>query len=188
MLGRHLTDIKARLSDELSLVRLFVLDPRMAHYLEQGEDLLGPQISRNFASAVFDLEEAAKCLAVLRPTASAFHSMRALEVAIKALARFLSIADPTKSVERNWNFVLKAIKDGIDTKYPNSVSRGPRSEGALVEGIYANLDAVRNPWRNATMHNENIYQMEEADHILKCVNVLFLKLSAICDEEGQPTS
>ncbi|WP_425993102.1 hypothetical protein [Brevundimonas sp. TWP2-3-2] len=184
-LGRHMIDLKARLQDELSLVRLFVLDPRMAHYLMVGEDLVGPAINTHFPSAIFDIEEAAKCLAVLRPTASAFHSMRALEVAIRALARFLDIPDPIKPAERNWNVLLKTIKDGIDVKYPTSADKGPHTEGARIEGLYANLDSIRNPWRNATMHNENIYQIEEADHILKCVNVLFIKCAEMFDEQGE---
>lgn len=185
-LGRHLGEIKSRLADELSLVRVFVLDPRSTNYLLAGEDLLGPAINNNFPAAVFDLEEAAKCLAVLRPTASAFHSMRALEVAIKAVARFLGIPDPTKPSERNWGVVLATIKAGIDKNYPTSTDKGPHTEGSRVESIYASLDAVRNPWQNATMHNENVYQPAEADHILKCVNMLFLKLAEICDEKGSP--
>ncbi|WP_426046202.1 hypothetical protein, partial [Brevundimonas sp. TWP3-1-2b1] len=98
---------------------------------------------------------------------------------------FLDIPDPIKPAERNWNVLLKTIKDGIDVKYPTSADKGPHTEGARIEGLYANLDSIRNPWRNATMHNENIYQIEEADHILKCVNVLFIKCAEMFDEQGE---
>lgn len=175
-------DIESRLRDELALVRLFVLSPAMAVYLKDGSDLCGPQITNHFPSVLFEMEEAAKCLAVLRPTASVFHCMRALEVAIRALARFLSIPDPTKPAERNWGYVLKEIKQGMALKYPGPTM--PHSEAAKMEGLYASLDAIRNPWRNATMHVENNYQPFEAEHIMKCVNMLLLSMAQTFDENG----
>jgi hypothetical protein len=182
-LKQRMADIESRLRDELEMVRLFVLSPAMATYLMDGADLCGPRITSHFPSVLFEMEEAAKCLAVLRPTASVFHSMRALEVAIRALARFLDIQDPTKPSERNWGNMLSAIKQGMKDRYPGATM--PHSEGARVEGLYASLDAIRNPWRNATMHVENIYQPHEAEHILKCVNMLLLQMSEMFDEEGQ---
>src|SRR3546814_14717724 len=89
--------------------------------------------------------------------------MRTLEIAIRALANFLKIADPTKPAERNWGFVLGKIKESLDVQYPAKL-RQPRSEGAEVEGLYASLYAVKNPWRNATMHVETFYQPHEAAH------------------------
>ncbi|SPU52054.1 Uncharacterised protein [Brevundimonas vesicularis] len=179
-----MADIESRLRDELDLVRIFVLSPAMAAYLLTGSDLCGPRITSHFPSVLFEMEEAAKCLAVLRPTASVFHSMRTLEIAISALAKFLGIPDPSKPSERNWGAMLHSIKGGMAKKYPGPSM--PHSEGALIEGLYASLDAIRNPWRNATMHVENIYQPHEAEHILRCVNMLLLQMSNIFDEEGQP--
>lgn len=178
-----MADIELRLSDELSLVKLFVLNPAQSVYLLPGPDLMGQQVADRFPSLLFEMEEAAKCLALARPTASAFHSMRALEIAIRAMAKFLGIADPTRPAERNWGFVLKTIKAAIDAKYPSN-TRMPNSEGSALEALFQSLDAIKNPWRNATMHAENVYQPHEADHILQCVNVFLLNLSALCDEDG----
>lgn len=186
-LGESMIDLRSRLQDELSLVRLFVLDPRLASYLSIGGDLVGAAINNHYPKAIFELEEAAKCLAVMRPTASAFHSMRALEVAIRALARFLSISDPMKPTDRNWGNVLKTIKDGIQKKYLNPIELAPNTEGSIVQDLYAHLDAIKNPWRNATMHAESIYQPEESDHILKCVLMFFRKCAELFDEDGNPT-
>lgn len=62
----------------------------------------------------------------------------------------------------------------------------PGSEGAEFEALYANLDAVRNPWRNATMHVETIYAPHEALHILRCSAFFMSKLNTLCDENGEP--
>lgn len=177
-------DVESRLRDELEMVHLFVLGPSMATYLLDGPDLCGPVITNHYPSVLFEMEEAAKCLALLRPTASVFHSMRSLEVAVRALARFLAVPDPTKPRERNWGVILDAIKAGMEAKYPGPTM--PHSEKAKVENLYASLDAIRNPWRNATMHVENIYQPHEAEHILKCVNMLLLTMAQTFDEEGNP--
>ncbi|HEY3695150.1 hypothetical protein [Phenylobacterium sp.] len=183
-MGEALQDIDSRLRDELGLVRLFVLNDQESMYLRPGAELFGQQISDRYPSIMFDLEEAAKCLALGRATASAYHAMRALEVSIRALAAFLEIPDPTKPAERNWGTVLKAIKDAMDAKYPAKL-RMPGSEGCKVEALYTTLDAIKNPWRNATMHAENVYQPHEANHILQAVNQHMMKQVDVFNEDGE---
>src|SRR3546814_19731120 len=79
-----------------------------------------------------DLEEASKCIAMGRHTASVFHSMRMLEIAIKALAKRLGIEDPTKPAEKNWAFILNSIRKRIDELWPPK-GRVSESEGAAFE-------------------------------------------------------
>src|SRR3546814_7475350 len=89
----------------------------------------------------------------------------------------------SSDLERNWCFVLGKIKESLDVQYPAKL-RQPRSEGAEVEGLYASLEAVKTPWRNATMHVETIYQPHEAAHIIQCVNLFILRLANLCNEDG----
>lgn len=180
-----LKDIESRLRDELGLVRLFALNDQESFALLPGHVLVGQVVADRFPSLSFEMNEAAKCQVLSRSTACAFHSMRATEVAVRALARFLNIPDPLKPAERNWRFVLSAIRIAITARYPASQCL-PGSEGARIEGIYATLDAIKNPWRNATMHTEVTYQPYEAAQILQCVNVFLTNLAAICDENGAP--
>src|SRR5438874_2489556 len=104
-------------------------------------------------------------LIVLRPTASVFHCMRMLEIGIKSFAARLGIDDPVRPAERNWGFILRKIKGKIDDAY-KAEQRMPGSEGAFMEALYATLDAVKNPWRNETMHVEGVYTDAEAAFIL----------------------
>lgn len=176
-------DIESRLRDELSMISFVVFNPQQVAYFGDAHTLVKWNIAQLFPSAMGELEEAAKCLAMSRPTASAFHSMRFLEIGLKAFAKSLGVDDPTKPAEKNWAVVLEKIKTAVQDKYP-AKKRQSKSEGALADELYTHLDAVRNPWRNATMHVDAVYTEAEAQHILACVNAFMEKLAGRCNEEG----
>lgn len=185
-----LADIESRFADHLSDIRLFVLNQNEAGLLEPADNLLATDnkpitgFSLAYPRSAFEIEESAKCIALARYTASAFHAIRALECGIKAIASYLEIPDPTEPAEKNWGFILGKIKGRIDEKWPKK-ARAHDSIGARFEALYATLDAVKNPWRNATMHVETTYAPHEAVHILRCVGMFMTALSGYCDEEGR---
>jgi len=179
-----LNDIESRFTDFLDEIKLFTLSTQEAPFMASAEELLSsPGFSVGFPDASFEVEEAAKCVALGRYTASVFHAMRMLEIGIRALSKHLSIPDPTKPAEKNWGKILSAIKVKIDELWPSNV-RLPNSEGSAFEDLYAHLDAVRNPWRNATMHVETIYAPHEALHIIRCAAFFMTKLASLTDENG----
>ena len=81
--------------------------------------------------------------------------------------------------------MLKKVRDGIDAKWPTVAARNA-GEGAIFDALYASLDAVKNPWRNATMHPANKYTEEEARHIFDAVRGFMMRLADRCDENGDP--
>lgn len=154
----------------------------------QGSGLFGADVATKFSStAAYEIDESGKCLAVGRSTAAVFHLMRVMEVGVKAASTALGIPDPVKDAERNWGVMLRKIKDEIDRRNKATPSGWtiPDDKNFFSE-IYVSLDAVRNVWRNATMHVENKYTHEEAEHILGAVRGFLRKLAARCDERGQP--
>lgn len=173
-------DIESRLSDECSLISFLVLNRHQRGLFQPANQVVGWDINRLFPDAARELEEGAKCLALQRPTAAVFHAMRMLEVGIKKLSELLGIDDPVKPAEKNWGKILDKIKAAIDSKYPKS-QRLPNSDGAKFEGLYASLDAVKNPWRNGTMHVESFYSDSEALHIANCVVFFMQKLGEYID-------
>lgn len=182
--GIALSELESRFGDFLTQTKMFTLNPEESRFLGAADDLVGyVGFSAAFPRTSFEVEEAAKCLALGRYTASVFHGMRMLELGIRALAKRLSIPDPTKPAEKNWAFILRAVKEKIDEQYPKPM---PGSEGALFDELYANLESVRNPWRNATMHVETIYAPHEAIHILRCSAFFMTKLAGLSDEDGTP--
>lgn len=182
-LKEHIRDIESRFADHLGFVRLFVLRNEQLPLLGSATELLGEPTANRFTTIWFDCEEAAKCIIVLRPTASVFHCMRMLEIGIKAFAARLGIDDPVKPAERNWGTILRLIKTKIEAAYP-AEKRMPGSEGAFMEALYATLDAVKNPWRNETMHVEGVYTDAEARYILFNTVAFIQKIASDFDENG----
>jgi hypothetical protein len=180
-------DIDNSLRRELSLIDLLVLTGETAKYFEPEEPLFGEEFAAKFNTrGTFELEEAGKCVALDRSTAAAFHLMRIMEIGVQAFAKCLGISDPTKPVEKNWGFILERIwKDGIEKKWPNGAAR-MSGDGALFDELYASLDAVKNPWRNGTMHVEKKYTPEEAIHIYSAVRGFMMRLADRMDENGLP--
>ena len=180
-----LSEIESRFSDYMADVQMFALAPGEAIFMQSADQLIELEgFSAHFPNAAFEVEEASKCIALGRYTAAVFHAMRMLEIGIRALAKRLSIPDPTKAAEKNWGSILGSIKTRIDEVWPRQ-SRFPNSEGAAFEALHATLDAVRNPWRNATMHVETIYAPHEALHILRCAAYFMRRLSEQTNEAGQ---
>ena len=148
-------------------------------------DLFGNDTKDKFQSAHYEIDEAGNCLALGRSSASVFHLMRIMEIGLSAVAKCLQITDPVKPAERNWGSILRFVREAINAKWPTAADR-MTGDGALFEAIYASLDAVKNPWRNATMHVENKYTDEEAEDIFLAVKSFMKKLSSRCDENGDP--
>jgi hypothetical protein len=182
-----LGDITSRFGDHLDDIRLFVIPQEHSVLFDDATRLMGGDdtIVFSFPSATFELEESAKCLALGRPTAAAFHAIRMLEIGIDGLRRHLNIPEPVKTTDRSWGKVLGSIKDEMDNLFPKQ-DRHPGTYGCKLESLYATLDAVKNPWRNSTMHVETIYTDADARHILANVVAFMTLLMEICDEEGEP--
>lgn len=83
---------------------------------------------------------------------------------------------------------MRLIKDEITDR--NKAKAGKSwvlsSDQAKFEGLVASLDAVKVAWRNPTMHVENKYLPEEAEHIFVAVKGFMRALAERCDEFGMP--
>jgi hypothetical protein len=181
----RLDEIRNTLKRELTLAKVFSVEPAKHEYFVPSRPLFGGEFDSKFRGASYDLDEAAKCLALGRPTACVFHLMRVMESGVRAVARCLKIDDPVKPAERNWGFVLGEVWKGIEKRWPNAAARAS-GDGLLFESLHASLDAVKNPWRNETMHAGTKYTDDEAEHVFVAVKGFMKKLAERCDEEGLP--
>jgi hypothetical protein len=182
----YFRDAVARIRDELSGITLLAIEPARQDYFQPKAPIFGADFAAKFPSqGAFELEEAAKCLALGRSTACVFHLMRLMEIEVLAVARCLNIPDPIQPADRNWGAVLKKVRDGIDAKWTTVAARAA-SDGEVFDSLYASLDAVKNPWRNATMRPANKYTDDEAEHIFAAVKGFTMKLASRCDENGDP--
>jgi hypothetical protein len=185
----RLDEISNTLKRELSLLTLLVLESREQAYFAPRVPHFGTDVAAKFqATSAFEIDEAAKCLALGRSTACVFHLMRVMEVGIRAVARCLGIPDPMRAADRNWGNIFREIKNDLDAHGGQAPTKKWTVAGdkELFESAYASLDAVRVAWRNTTMHVENKYTTDEAEHIFVAVKGFMSRLASRCDENGDP--
>jgi hypothetical protein len=187
-LNEILVSLDERVRDELSLVKLYVIEATKSSYFEPVKPHFGDEVEQNFPTAVFEIEEAGRCFALSRHTASVFHLMRTMEVGIRAVARCLSIPDPLKAADKNWGSILRDVKLGLEERGGNTPAKtwANSTDKQFFEMAFASLDAVRSGWRNSTMHVESKYTDEEAEHIFGAVKGFMRKLASRMDERGEP--
>jgi hypothetical protein len=97
-------EIQQRISDEMESALFLYVPQERARYYQQS-NLFGPAVPDIFPDAVYDIEEAGKCLATARGTACVFHLMRVMEVLLRHLGKLLKIpyapaGNPTSSKSR----------------------------------------------------------------------------------------
>jgi hypothetical protein len=165
--------------------KLFVCVAYRNSRLFSNKKAFGDDVDSKFPSIAYDIEESAKCLSLERSTASAVHSIRCLEGAIRALTRCLGIPDPTKAADRNWGRLLNGIKSELDRRWPTSSNR-LSGDGRFFDEAYAALAAMQNPWRNATMHLDQIYTQDVAQDVFNTVGGFMRRIAARLDENGDP--
>lgn len=105
--------------------------------------------------AIYDIEEAAKCIVFERPTASAFHLMRAAESTLKDM---YCSAVKRERVALMWGPMTSHLR-----------KRNTKIDVALVD----HLDNIRRNFRNPTQHPEKIYDLTEVQDLFGvCIDVI----------------
>lgn len=165
-----IADIRRRMDDELANAVFFTLTKNKDKIAPE-QPLFGNIVALSFPSTLFDIEEAGKCLALGRSTASVFHLMRVLEVALLSLAQELKVSVSTE----NWNTVLISIENEIRSrrsKGQNAV--WSQDDETFFADAMTSFFAFKNAWRNHTMHKRVIYTEEKASDIYEAVRA-FMK-------------
>jgi hypothetical protein len=147
-------------------------------YFEQTVPLFGEAVEKAFPSAVYDIEEAGKCLALQRSTACVVHLMRVLEIGLNRLAAQFGV--PFENV--NWQNVIDQIE--VKIRNINSVSNG--ANWKVDEQYYSEAAAhfrfLKNAWRNHAMHVREQYDEPRAEVILNNVRAVMTHLATHLSE------
>lgn len=146
------------IKDELnSRLFLFVPEHRAPYY--EKNDLLSDPSRKAFPLAGQELREAANAYAFGLPTASVFHSMRALEHGLRALATEVG---KTFDVQ-NWQNIIDEIESEIG-KQGKALPRGaPKSERLQFLGSAAKeFTYFKDGWRNYVSHGKASYGEQQA--------------------------
>jgi HEPN domain-containing protein len=181
MFASYTSLISGCLPREVETKHVFSVPFENIKLLEPTEPLFSGEVRSKFPSAVFDIDESCKCLALGRYTACVFHLMRVMEIALHSVYACLAIPAPITGNDKTWGSIIQKIRNEY---------RGRKnfSEMALFQEFHSLLDAVKDAWRNGTMHVENKYTEEEAKVILQTVKGYMIKLASRMDEKGYPTA
>jgi hypothetical protein len=171
----RLNQIETVVGHELETKKVLVVSADTAQFYEA---TLDADVASRFPSITFEFEEAAKCLSLDRGTASVFHSMRMLEVALRAIYQCLGLP-PLADKDRSWGMLLGRIEKEFER-------RGIWPEKAFFVELHERLNAMRYAQRNTTMHVENVYTVEEARLIFDNTKALIVRIASRMDQDGRP--
>jgi hypothetical protein len=147
------TTLRNTLQAELLTVQAFVVTPKRLDIDKLLNDI-GSLMSPGIFSALpqitqYDLMEAGKCIAFERPTAAAFHLLRATEAVLR---HFYCTLIHTKRVSPLlWAPMVQDLRTRQKTKKHTT--------------LYNNLDNIRLSYRNPTQHPEVTYDIHEAQDL-----------------------
>lgn len=157
-----------RVVDDLSHGEFFLVPPHRHKYFLDAKILFGEDVNRSFPSAIKDIEEAGKCFAFGRNTAMVFHLMRVMELGLRALGASLHDSTLDPRTNPSWNTILRRCMRELELPI-NDRSQDWKQDNEFFSTATANLRAVKDAWRNPTMHIDRDYDEEEALDVLNAV-------------------
>lgn len=141
----------------------------LAKLLDNVQELFAPTVFDALPEpARYDLNEAGKCIAFERPTAAAFHILRAPEGVLRFYYQTMVRQKRVSSL--NWGPIGTDLRKRNRTK-PYSV-------------LNNHLDNIRDSFRNPTQHPDAQYDIQEVQDLWSlCVDVID-RMTGILNDEG----
>lgn len=168
-----LTDLHRRIHDDLARKVMYSVESDRSIFCDVSW-LSASVIATKFPTAFRELQAAGRNYAYGESAASAFHSMRALEVGLGVLATRFNI----DFQHTNWHPVIEGIESAI-----RDISKAPKSQQRLDDekffgGLGRHFMFLKNGWRNHVMHVRENYTDREARQMLDHVTDLLTDMSA----------
>ena len=137
-----------------------------------------PLASANYPSARYDINEACRCYALGRYTATVFHCMGVLQKGLYALALDVGIALKHPLDLAEWCEIIAAIESEIKP-YRSLPRADPLRQryDTLYAGCAVQFRYFKDAWRNHVAHMRETYDRDQAHSILLHVRDFMEKLS-----------
>ncbi len=153
-------DLRKTLEAELGGFKAYVVTPKrldVTKLLDKVNDLFAPDIYELLPHiAMHDFAEAGKCIAFERPTAAAFHILRATE---SVLRDYYCRMIKQHRCDLMWGLIIQDMRKRRKTQHKKV--------------LLNNLDNIRLSFRNPTQHPEKIYDIQEVQDLWGlCVDVI----------------
>ena len=176
-------DMLNGVTHSLSRPRFKVIPAGKLIYFEKPLWEFGEKIITSFPKITGDVEEAGKCYAAGRETACVFHLMRVMEVGLRALGT--SLEDPRLDPKRNpsWDAILKKCDEELGKPLKDRAPEWGKDD-TFYSIATGNLRAVKDAWRNPTMHIEQNYNEETALDVWNAVRAFMRHLASKLKQGG----
>lgn len=172
-----------RLVDDTRRHEFFMIPAHKLATYNDARQMFGEKVNAAFPSAQKEIEQAAKCYSFGRNTATVFHLMRVMEVGLRVLGTSLNDANLDARMNPSWERILRRCDEQL--KLPlDKRSQEWKAEDQFYSDATANLRAVKNAWRNPTMHVERDYEEDEALEVLSAVKGFMKHLAGRLSEQG----
>jgi hypothetical protein len=174
-----LTQLVQRLEDELKTRHFFFVQESLVAYYQSPKDGWESAPDR-FPSATPDIEEAGRCLALGRYTASVIHLMRVLEVGLQRLAKKFRVSYENET----WSKVINKIQSHITkTEQSKRKPKNWRLDRQFYSEAASEFTVFKDAWRNYSMHVHQKYGDEEAQTIYVAVRSFMRHLAKRLQED-----
>jgi len=177
---RHASALAATHRRELS-TKLFLAvtgeQPIQLFESERPFDTDKVSVNDRFPLAVYDIQEAANCLALSRATACVCHLMRVLEIGLQALADELGVPFST---QLEWQDAINGIEGRIKLYEKGSINPLPpdwKDKKQFYAELATQFTHFKDAWRNYAMHARVSYDESKANIIFGSVRA-FLRVLA----------
>lgn len=194
---RNQGSIRAVAAKYLELQTVFQIELSQKHFFRMSDaekklfqpdpenPVFGAAVQNNFPSVLYEIDEAAKCLALERFTASVFHLMRAMEYTLVVLRKSLELPDPTKQSDRNWGVILRDLRQEVERRNKLGVTAWrSHDDQHFFTDLIGSVGAVKLAWRDPTMHVERNFNQAEAKEVFAAVRTLMQKVASRINEDG----
>ncbi len=174
-LASAVIELQNRIDDQLGRRKFYQLRPDVADLFENINPF-GDQVATRFPSASHDIAEASKCYACDRFDATVYHLMLAMEVALRCLAKRVNV-----KYSPNWMVYLDKIDKTLKSKAKKSSLR--KSRLIFLGNASALLRAVKEAWRDDSMHIAGKYGPDQTRDIFMSVKAFMVHLSTELSEK-----
>lgn len=173
--------LEGRITDELRLRKFFCIERDKESFLLE-KDSFGAMVTSAFPSATIDIEEAGKCLAFERWTASVFHLSRVAEIAAVSIGKRIGY----QSHKEGFGEVLNYMDTQLEKARRNykGASKLFKGDIAFLSAVTAQMHAVNQAWRQRVAHLDTKYTEEEALRIWFATKGLMEQIAEKLTEEN----
>ena len=145
-------------------------------YLSRPRDIYGADVFASFPSAAYDLTEAAQCFGLDRWTATVFHLMRSLEIALAVMGSVFGVS----LAHTNWAPAIEEIEKKVRDMHKDPIWRALpdyKEQQEFYAQAASHFEMLKGGWRNYTAHARGKYDEREAADIMTGVRAFMQKLA-----------